>query len=149
MESAGIINRRFILSDKRFFERVRNWNKENYSHTSNNGREKIESVVNYLQILLNSRQGTTLMDDKYGMPDFSDFVSKFPGSIRNLEKIISETIEKYETRLSDVEVGFVLQDENSLSLVFEINAALKVENGFKTICLESFMDSSGQMMIKG
>lgn len=136
------------MSGKRFLERVRGWNANKTVYNSYDNRDNLDSVIEHLNKLLNSRQGTTLMDEEYGMPDFNDFASKFPGSMTKLETSLSDLIEKYEPRLSNVRVKFVLQDESDLSLIFEINAGLKTDGNHERICIESLVNSSGKMKLR-
>lgn len=136
------------MAGKRFLERVRTWNGNKTVYNSWDNKDNLDSVVEHLNKLLNSKQGTTLMDKEYGMPDFNDFASKFPGSMTKLETSLSDLIEKYEPRLSNVSVKFVLQNDLDLSLVFEINAGLRTNGNHERICIESLVNSSGKMRIR-
>jgi len=137
------------MGEKRLLDRVRSWGKHDPGRTGNDIGRKIESVILHLQKLLNARQGTTLMDTGFGMPDFTDLTALFPDSVRDIERSISKTIETYEPRLSEVNVDFVFQDDQSLSLLFQIQALLKSENGDIDVHLESAIDTGGKMVIKG
>lgn len=137
------------MEGRRLLERVRNWKEKPVISVSQDYSQKVESVILHLQKLLNSKQGTTLMDEFYGMPDFTDLTVMFPDSVREIESAISKTIEKYEPRLSEVKVIFVLQNELSLSLLFQIQAIMKTEDNDMSIYLESSIDNNGKMKIKG
>lgn len=103
----------------------------------------------HLQKMLNTKHGTTLMDKSYGMPDFTDLAALLPDSIREIERHISQTIEKYEPRLFDVNVSFIVQDEQNLSLCFQIQAMMRTHEKDMEVHLESSIDSGGKAIIKG
>lgn len=137
------------MESQRLLDRVRNWKEKPVMSGRKDYGRKVESVVQHLQKLLNSKQGTTLMDEFYGMPDFTDLTVMFPDSVREIESTISKTIERYEPRLSEVKVSFILQNELSLSLFFQIKAIMKTEDDEMNIFLESSISSDGKMKIKG
>ncbi len=137
------------MGNRRLLDRVRDWNGNQTMYSSQDSVRKVESVIQYLQRLLNSKQGTTLMDDAYGMPDFTDLTVLFPDSVRDIERSISETMQRYEPRLSQVKVDFVFQDEQSLSLRFQIHAVLKTDENELAVTLESAIDTNGKMKING
>lgn len=136
------------MGKKRLLERVRGWESNHTGYSGDKNGMAIESVVLHLKKLLNTRQGTTLVDVNYGMPDFTDLKLLFPDSVREIEKSISSTIETYEPRLSQVKVDFLFQDEQNLSLLFHIEASLKTEKDLIDVHLESSLDAGGKMKIK-
>lgn len=137
------------MRDSRLFERIRKWSGHPQNHGRQDTGQRVESVVLHLQKMLNSRQGTTLMDKAYGMPDFTEIAALFPDSLRDIERSIAETIERYEPRLSQVKVNFVSQDNQSLSLCFHIQGVMATGKEDMTVHLESSIDASGKTMIKG
>ena len=135
------------MGNRRLLDRVRDWEGNRTVYSRPDSGRKVESVIQYLQKLLNSKQGTTLMDEAYGMPDFTDLTVLFPDSVRDIERSISETMQRYEPRLSQVKVDFVFQDEESLSLRFQIHAILKTDENELAVTLESAIDTNGKMKI--
>lgn len=135
------------MKDKRLFERIRDWSTHpDKRHRSRVG-DRISSVVDHLMKLLNSRQGTTLMDEDYGMPDFTDLRATFPDSVRDIERSISLTIERFEPRLKDVNVDFMEQDDR-MTLYFQIRASLKSDDEPLDIHLQSTLDAGGKMAVR-
>jgi type VI secretion system protein len=138
------------MKNRRLLDRIRN-REENAWKGAAAGRNSgyvTESVVSHLQRLLNSRQGTTLMDKGYGMPDITDISTTYPGSVVKVELMIQNTIERYEPRLKNVEVRFSFQDTNDYSINFEISATLETENRMKQIWLESSINPKGKMTVR-
>jgi type VI secretion system protein len=111
--------------------------------------DQSRSVAEHLKKLLNSRQGTTLMDIDYGMPDFTDLRASYPDSVQDIEQTIKNTIMRYEPRVKKVDVHFMFQDEQNLTLFFEISAVLESEQKHFSIFLESTLDAGGKMAVRG
>lgn len=132
------------MDGRKLMDRVRGWGQP----SSYPPDTRLASVILHLQKLLNARQGTTLMDAGYGMPDFTDLTAQFPDSVRDMERSISETIEKYEPRLSSVKVDFLFQDDRNLSLLFQIKAFLESGDERLPVQLESLVDTGGKLEIK-
>jgi len=123
------------------FDRIRDKNKDY--------QKSIRSVVLNLQKLLNSRQGTCLMDKEFGMVDFTDLAIMFPDSVRDIERYIAKIIQRYEPRLSDIKVSFDFQDDYNLSIGFHIQAMMRTDDKDSPIHLQSTIDSGGKTIIKG
>jgi type VI secretion system protein len=119
------------------------WGKHDAERTG----DRIASVIDHLKKLLNARQGTTLMDPGFGMPDITDLRATFPDSVRDIERTLSRTIEQYEPRLVQVEVSFVEQDER-MNLYFHIRALLRSDGQPRPIHLESALSPSGRMIVR-
>lgn len=137
------------MGNRRLLDRVRSWEGSPGARYSQDYGRTVESVVGHLQKLLNSKQGTTLMDEAYGMPDFTDLTVLFPDSVRDIEQSISDAIQRYEPRLSNVTVNFVFQEEHSLTLLFRICAVLRTERDERRVHMESAIDAGGKMRING
>lgn len=89
-----------------------------------------------------------LIAEDYGVPDFSDFLNALPDSIRDIEKNIRTAIQKYEPRLSGVRVNFIPQEEDPLSLRFQITARLAMDAKTQ-VFIETIVDADGQVEIRG
>jgi type VI secretion system protein len=82
------------------------------------------SIVEHLQILLNSRQGLAVTNEDYGLPDLTDVVHMIPDGLHMIENEIREAILKFEPRLTNVRVRFVPSDDPFV-MYFEISARRK------------------------
>lgn len=88
--------------------------------------EMIASIRTHLETMLNSRHHGSLTVPDYGTSDLSDL---FRGheSVELIQREISRSIERYEPRLTDVEVAFV-EREDSLGLHFDIVATIVTDD---------------------
>lgn len=103
-------------------------------------------MVSHLQRILNTRQGNVPIAGDYGVPDFIDFLQTFPESVVAIESSIRTAIEKYEPRLSNVNVAFLPDQDDVLTLRFQINANLTGEGG-RRVCFETVVDADGKLLI--
>ena len=87
-----------------------------------------DAVIEHLRVLLNTRRGEAPTVPSYGVPDFSDVVHSFPGALTYLQRAIKETITEFEPRLKNVQVRFVPDEDDILTLRFEITARMTESN---------------------
>jgi type VI secretion system protein len=137
------------MREERLTERLRSWNKEPDRRGGRDPKRMIASIIRHLERILNTRRGSVPISDDYGVPDLTDLSSGFPDSLRDLERTIRNTIQKYEPRLKSVRVKFVPQEENMLAVSFQIVARLILEEEKNPVVFESLMDSDGKVIIRG
>jgi type VI secretion system protein len=135
------------MREERLLERLRIWDREPERRAKNDPKKIVDSVIRHLQKILNTRQGNVPIAEDYGVPDFTDFLHSYPESLREIEKAIRQTIQKYEPRLRAVRVHFIPQDDDVLSLRFQIMAKLAVDEGKTPVFIETLVDSEGKVNI--
>ena len=108
----------------------------------------VESVLEHLQRLLNTRQGNVPLGLDYGVPDFTDIVLSYPDGVQDFEKSIRQTILKYEPRLKGVRVRFVQDRDDLLSVRFQITGRLAVDDLKDPVSFESTVNSGGLIEIR-
>jgi type VI secretion system protein len=108
-----------------------------------------ESVLNYLRKMLNVRQGSVLTLPDFGMPDLNDLYTQYPDPVVVLRRIIKELIEKYEPRLKRVVVRYVRDDDNPLTLRFDITAYLELDGQDAPLRFETVVGDSGRTLVRG
>jgi type VI secretion system protein len=89
---------------------------------------ELESIVEHLRALLNTRQGESPSVPDFGVVDFTDLVHNFHEAIQTLQRCIRTTVLQYEPRLKNVVVQHVRDDE-VLVLKFQITAQLQNKGG--------------------
>ncbi|WP_395344304.1 type VI secretion system baseplate subunit TssE [Ningiella sp. W23] len=107
------------------------------------------SVFHHLQDMFNVRQGSSLSNPDYGLPDFNDLDMKhgFSVAVKEIIKAIKENIEKHESGLSRVRVKFLKDDTAPLDLRFEIVGVLVVGKRSERIRFETRKCSSGYLEV--
>ncbi len=106
--------------------------------------DEVESVLDHLRVLLNTRRGESVTALDFGVIDFADVVHEFPGGVQQLAKSIRATITQYEPRLRNVNVRHVA-DEESLTLRFEITAQLAEGRSGRTLRLSTTVRPGGRV----
>jgi type VI secretion system protein len=135
------------MREERLLERIRVREQDPARRGGEDPRRMTDSVLEHLQRILNTKQGNVPIADDYGTPDLLDFMQSYPDSLRVLERIIRQVIQKYEPRLTAVRVNYVEQTEDALSLYFQINAKLTAD--MKTpVFFETLVDPDGKINIK-
>lgn len=134
------------MGEERLLERLRSWEIEPLRRGGDDHRRYIDSIINHLQKMLNTRQGNVPIADDYGIPDLLDFLQSYPDSVREIESSIKSAIEKYEPRLFGTNVTFIYDEDDSLTLRFQITAHLSSE-GKKRVYFETLVDTDGRIRV--
>ena len=134
------------MFEERLLERIRSFERNPLRRGGKDQRHSINSVLAHLQRILNTRQGNVPLANDYGVPDFLNFLQSYPESIREIEASIKTAIDKYEPRLSGTSVTYVHDEDDALTLRFQIIASLTVENGRK-VYFETVVGTDGRIRI--
>jgi type VI secretion system protein len=86
---------------------------------------RIVSIMDHLNRLFNTREGSLPHLKDYGLPDISDIYRKMPHGIEELQKAIKRTIERYEPRLHKIKVVPKETDPKEFRLVFILTGELR------------------------
>lgn len=87
--------------------------------------EVLRSVMDYVGKLLNTRRGSSVLDEEFGIPDFTGFgVSYGRDDIPRVEAEIASFIERCEPRLRDVQITYAPDPNEPFSINFILDAKL-------------------------
>jgi type VI secretion system protein len=136
------------MGKDRLLERIRARQKDPRIRRKENPREVIDSVLHHLQQILNTRQGSVPIADDFGLPDLTELHLDYPDSLRIFERAIRQTIQKFEPRLTGLRVRFVPDEEDPLSLRFQIVAKLESKGYKDPVRFESIVGSDGKVQLK-
>ena len=138
------------MNERRLLERIVYW--ESGSKRTNIPQldALIESVTQYLGRILNTRQGSVLIDPKFGVPDFTNIGSGGleQGSLDQISNEISRMISRYEPRISDVQVLIDKEKTSILALNFNILCNLKLDNQVHPLKLQAIVGGNGRVRVK-
>ncbi len=107
--------------------------------------DKVGSVIEHLQELLNTCAGESVTAPDFGLMDFTEIVHELPHGIHTIQQSIRAVILKYEPRLKNVSVRFI-PDEEPLVLRFEVVARLNDESR-SVVRLQTKMLSAGKFQV--
>jgi len=109
----------------------------------------VEAVSRHLQDLFNTRRGSALTRRDYGLPDFNDLVFGTKKSVETeLGNVIRETIQAFEPRLTAVRVRHIPDDDDPLSLRYEISGRLLLGADRAPVAFETIMTESGRIRVR-
>jgi len=112
---------------QRLFKRFNHW--EDPEVSSIDIAQMIESVRDDVEKLLNTRQGTVLIDDGYGLDDFSFmFNSYMAPDINQINIALIKQCRQYEPRISNLQIKANMEDSKKSSLSFQMNAKIQFNN---------------------
>jgi type VI secretion system protein len=135
------------MYEERLSERIRSQELEPMRRGGENRKRCIDSILEHLQRILNTRQGNVPIAADYGIPDFLDFLQTYPDSVHQIEESIRTAIDRYEPRLSGACVTFIPREDEDLTLRFQIIACLATE-GERQVLLETVVDTDGRIRIR-
>ena len=135
-----------MFRDRSLLERLRNPGEHSPTAVEDTG-ELIRSIIRNLHRILNCRQGHAPAQMDYGIPDATAIVSSGPDAAGEMSRVLRECIAKYEPRLKDVKVTAVEDDDDPLSLRFQISAQLATTRERIPLSLDTLVDASGQIEI--
>ncbi len=136
------------MREHRLLDRIRYLDKNPSRRVTEDPGQTLYSVQEHLQRILNTRQGSAPIADEYGIPDFTNLMSGYPESQRAIERTIRNTIQKFEPRLQGVRISFLQQEDDVLTLSFQITAQLVLKDHKDPITFESVLDSGGHIVVK-
>ena len=132
----------------RLFEKIRNFESKNFNVSVLQTDDVIQSIKYHLELILNTRKGSTLIDADFGVPDFTNLVGGLSGeSTSSIERAIEHMIKKYEPRFIQSSVELQPNEQGVLSMQFKISGVVKVNNKDTPIRLSANVNSSGKVII--
>jgi type VI secretion system protein len=125
-----------------FLEKNPKWRDMGDSH------DMLRSIINHLQRILNTFQGSAQIAEDLGIPDITHFLRTIPDSVQSLENSIKRTIQNYEPRLKHVKVRYNQMINSDLCLSFQITG--QIDHNFKRydVNLESLIGTDGKIRIQ-
>ncbi|HZN60899.1 MAG TPA: type VI secretion system baseplate subunit TssE [Planctomycetota bacterium] len=107
----------------------------------------VRAVLENLQRLLNSRQGHAAAQMGYGIPDPSEVLHAYTDAISAMAKAIKASIDKYEPRLTGVQVRHVANPDDILVLRYQIVGQLAKAKERIPVVFDTHVDPSGRIRV--
>lgn len=112
-----------------------------------NHNEVTRSVLRNLQHILNSRLGDAPAQPDLGMPSPSEITQAAPDAINLVMRNLRACIEKYEPRLSSIDIAHVEAGDEILTLRFQVTARLVVSKDGATISFDTVVNPGGHIRL--
>lgn len=136
------------MNEQRLLERIRLMEQDPDRRDTAEPGLVVKSILDYLRMILNTRQGNAQIAPDFGVPDFTAMIGATGlDAVRDIEESMTEVILKYEPRLENVNIEFVPDENNLLSLHFKLQAKLKLEGREMPVVFETVLDPDGKIMV--
>jgi type VI secretion system protein len=139
------------MDEETLLERIRHLGEKTALRSVRDVTGGLRSVIRNLQNILNTRQGSVLIADDYGMPDFTNFpVDDLSKTATEMERIIGDMIQKYEPRLRQVRVHFDPKPDDRHGLRFRLEGEMTDplnRNRVVPVGLETVVTTEGKVRV--
>jgi type VI secretion system protein len=109
----------------------------------------VEAVREHLIILLNTRQGSVSYLPDYGLPDLAEIYKGYPESLHVLGRAIKKTIDRYESRLMQVNVELTASSSAYFEASYTITGFLDLPGqGRKGVSFRTVVGQNGRTDIE-
>ncbi len=129
-------------------DRIRDAGGQGIVSQDENIRPLLRSVLKNLQRVLNTRRGNVETLPDFGIPDFTEIAHTMPESILQFQQAIRQTIRRYEPRLGHVRVKYVPDEDDPLSIHFEIMAQVPVGRKRRPVTIHTEVSSDGRVRVR-
>ncbi len=105
-----------------------------------------EIIRQDLEKIYNTRKGTVLIDEDFGLPDFSAMMNGY--STPDINSVVQQLYfqaRNYEPRLSAVQVKFIEQQRHPGKLAFQINAVMDQDEQKTSISINALLCDDGSV----
>ena len=139
------------MREQRLTERIRFWAKAppGQRRAKTDPRQLEDSIRRHLSLILNTRRGNVPIAQDYGMPDLTDFLYSYGGTLGELERSLRETVRKYEPRLKSAKVSFDKHEGSDPTVLrFQISGEIAVENEDIQVSFHSHIGNNRKIEIR-
>jgi type VI secretion system protein len=136
-----------MSSERSILERLARPTTKGLRTLTENTNEITKSVLRNLQHILNSRLGDAPAQPDLGMPSPSEITQASPDAISLVMRNLRACIEKYEPRLSSIDIAHVEAGDEILTLRFQVTARLVVSKDGRTISFDTVVNPGGHIRL--
>ncbi|MFP4451882.1 MAG: type VI secretion system baseplate subunit TssE [Desulfobacterales bacterium] len=130
----------------RLLERLRAYEMDPDHRGMFNAELAMNSVLDHLKALLNTRQGSAMIAEDLGLPDFTNMIRAFDDmTYDELAVHIQTVLEKYEPRMKNIHIEVLPRDDKVLKLKFKIEGKLGAPRSDIDISFETVVDPEGKI----
>ena len=133
----------------RLLKRIKHWEESGTISASEiDINEMMESVRDDLEKLFNTRRGTVLIDDDYGLPDFTHLMNGYSApDVGEIERNLLALVRQYETRLSAVNLSYQEPGKSSMGLRFMLSAMFHHKNQDSNLATTIQFNDNGSVSV--
>jgi len=134
------------MAEERLFKRLRRWSGGGTAGADLGAY--LESVLQDLGRLYNTRRGSTPLSELYGLPDISNLLANLtPPDVERIRAAIEVTTREFEPRLQDTRVS--LPAEESLGMLrFQVQGDLLYEKARVPVRYQVNIEGDGRVAVR-
>ncbi|MFT4607759.1 MAG: type VI secretion system protein [Urechidicola sp.] len=131
----------------RLLKRIKGWEEAGQVSASDiDINEVLESVRDDLEKLFNTRRGTVLIDQDFGLPDFTHLMNGYSApDVDEIQRDILHQVRTYETRLDNSIVVAQVSKVADNSLGFGLTAVFNHKNQEQTLSANISIKDNGSV----
>ncbi|NYT85128.1 type VI secretion system baseplate subunit TssE [Pollutimonas harenae] len=109
----------------------------------------VNSILEHLRRILNTRQGSVPVDPEFGVPDFTNLAGSFStGTTDQIVQDMSRMIQRYEPRLRQPQIVFTANRDEVLTLAFSISGTVNVDDREVPVRLTTQVAANGRVSLR-
>lgn len=137
------------MQEQRLLERIASFSAGGGRSHMTRAEILIDSIIEHLRRILNTRQGSVPIDADFGVPDFTNLAGSFSsGTTREIVDDITRMVQRYEPRLKNPQVDITETNEGVLTLAFSLSGLVAVDNLDIPIRLATHVLPNGQVSLR-
>src|SRR5690606_32318812 len=137
------------MNERRLLERLTILGAERDLGQTTRAEILIASILEHLQRILNTRQGSVPIDPEFGVPDFTNLAGTFStGTTEEIMQDMSRMIQRYEPRLRQPQISFASTQDEVLPPAFSMPGTARVADREIPIRLTSHVSSNGKISLR-
>ncbi|AJI53609.1 MULTISPECIES: type VI secretion system baseplate subunit TssE [Francisella] len=131
---------------KSLFNRIKS---QDFSYSEAGFNDLLSQISTNLELLLNTKQGATLIDLEYGIPDFNGITHNIYQELSALEKEIIRIVNKYEKRMQVKSIKTTIDSKkNPGQILFILEGYVLYQNKKHYIEYQTVMTDTGRVMVR-
>ena len=136
------------MKEKRLLERIIGLQAETARTRLTQAEVLTYSIIEHLQRILNTRQGSALIDSDFGVPDFTNLAGSFAtGETSQIIDNMTRMIARYEPRLKSPRIQVAEGSKEVLSLSFSLQGLVAIDDQEIPIHLATRVSSDGRVSL--
>lgn len=132
---------------ERLLERIHNLEDKRPADGTTAVKSEINSIIQHLVRLLNTRQGSVSIAEDYGVPDMTNVPGNTILESKNrIEETLRDVILRYEPRLKNIKLLMEEEDAMKFALKFRLEGRLTVREDIPVI-FETVVSTDGKINV--
>jgi len=138
------------MAKERLLKRIRNWS---LAGDTNLGDPEfgsyVESLLDDLSKIYNTRHGTVMLDPKFGIPDFTSLMNNMsPPEVAKLTQSFTSVTNQYEQRLKSLDIRHEVREEDRGLIRFVVKSKLEFRKQLAPFTFDILLQGDGSIALE-